>query len=542
MFRRLLGGFLMMGLAAVLFLSCGSSNSITTPGTGTLFSFIGDAPSCDILTFRVLITDVVLTPASGPGMGHGLPVNSTPKVNFAAWRNASTILGTNSVAEDTYTQGKLVISIPNLVVFDPTQSPPIRTVAATLPSTTPSFPIEPPLTVTKGEVGGLSIDFDMLHSIQFETDSTGKLTATVSPTIAFRALTASTTQGFGETSARGFVESVTTTSTTVSANGTPFVGGFTMQLLAPSLALSAGAPSAGPAVAVNLTSATQLCGPMTGPEICPSLLPNARGNPLNTLLTGSVGNVDGYVDSKGFYIAKSAELEDQEDVSRAKAALLGPVLSVIRDSNGNVTQFSLFVREEQPSVEFGSPGLSLDTVVTVNTVPAPYPPPPAASTLYGDAWRVAHPGGLQFGPTALTVGQEVAVHGVFTPPASGVTPAPPATVAADAIYLQLQTYQGNFTSLLQAGSDDKSGAFTFVPCGTMFQGVPVMVFTDSQTTFLNGGLNELTPQPSLLLKGLLFFDQQGRTINPCVGLGYGCNVTVPPGTLVLLASQVHQLQ
>ncbi len=536
MFRRLLGGFLMMGLTAVLFLSCGGSNSTTPPGTGTLFSFIGDAPSCDILTFRVLITDVVLTPASGPGMGHGLPVNSTPKVNFAAWRDASTILGTNSVAEDTYTQGKLVISIPNLVVFDPTQSPPIRTVTATLPSTTPSFPIEPPLTVTKGEVAGLSIDFDMLHSIQFETDSTGKLTATVSPTIAFRALTASTTQGFGETSARGFVQSVTTTSTTVSANGTPFVGGFTMQLLAPSLASSAGAPSAGPAVAVNLTSATQLCGPMTGLEVCPKL-------PLNTLLTGSVGNVDGYVDSKGFYIAKSAELEDQEDVSKAKTAFLGPVLSVTRDSNGNATQFSLFVREEQPSVEFGSPAVSLDTVVTVNTVPAPSPPPPApyslsgaaaSLTLYGDAWRVTHPGGLQFGPTALTVGQEVAVHGVFTPPASGVTPAPPATVAADAIYLQSQTYQGNFTSLLQAGSDDKSGAFTFVPCGTIFQGVPVMVFTDSQTTFLNvEGLSELTPQPSLLLKGLLFFDRQGRTIN---------GVTVPPGSLVLLASQVHQIQ
>ena len=531
MFRRLLGGFLMMGLAAVLFLSCGGSNSTTTPGTGTLFSFIGDAPSCDILTFRVLITDVVLTPASGPGLGHGLPVNSTPRVNFAAWRDASTMLGTNRVAEDTYTQGKLVISIPNLVVFDPTQSPPIRTVTATLPSTTPTFPIEPPLTVTNGEVAALSIDFDMQHSIQFQTDSTGKLTATVTPTIAFKTLTASTTQGFGETSARGFVQSVTTSSTTVSANGTPFVGGFTMQLLAPSLVSAAGA-----ALAVNLTSATLLCGPVTGPDVCPLL-------PLNTLLTGSVGNVDGYVDSKGYFIAKSAELEDQENVSLAKTAFLGPVLSVTRDSNGNATQFSLFVREEQPSVEFGSPAVSLDTVVTVNTVPAPSPPPPAASTQYGDAWRVAHPGKLQFGPTALTVGQEVAVHGVFTPPPSGVTPAPPATVAADAIYLQSQTYQGNFTSRLQAGSDDKSGTFTFVPCGTIFQGVPVMAFTDALTTFLNvSGLNELTPQASLLLKGLLFFDQQGRTINPCVGLEYGCNVTIPPGTLVLLASQVHQLQ
>lgn len=524
--RRRLGILLITGLGAAL-LSCGGYSSSTTPGNGTVFSFIEDAPSCDILTFRTLITDVVMIPPGGPARGHGVPTNSTPTVNFAAWRDSSTILSTNTVQEGTYTEGQLVMSTPTLVVFDPTQNPPIRTVSATLPTTTPTFAIEPPLIVTNGQVAGLSINFDMLHSIQFQTDATGMLTATVTPNIGFATLTASTTQGFGDTSTRGFVASVTTSTAAVSANGTPFVGGFTLQLLAPSLAPFSGAPASGPVVLINLTGSTQLCGPLTGSEICPSL-------PLNTLLTGSVGNADGYVDSKGFYVARFAELEEQEDVASNKAAFFGPVLSVTRGSNGNVTQFSLFVREEQPSVEFASPGVPLDTVVSVVTTPAPTPTPPAASTVYGDAWRVAHPGGLQFGPTALAVGQEVAVHGVFTPPPSGVTPAPPTSVAADSIYLQSQTYQGNFTSLLQAGSDDRSGAFTFVPCGTIFQRLPVIVFTDSQTTFLNvAGLNELAPQPSLLLKGLLFLDYQGRTIN---------GVTIPPGTLVLFPSQVHQLQ
>jgi len=518
-----LGTFLVMELAAVLFLSCGGSSSSTTTGTGTVFSFIGDAPSCDILTFRVLISDVVMIPPSGPGRGHGLPANSTPKVNFAAWRDASTLLSTNTVAVDTYTQGQLVMSIPTLVIFDPTQNPPIRTVTASLPSTTPTFAIEPPLVVTGGAIAGLSIDFDMLRSIQFGTDAMGKLTATVTPSMGFASLTASTTQGFGDTSARGFVASVTTSSTTVSANGTPFVGGFTMQLLAPSLGGNLGV--SGPALLINMTRTTQLCGPVMGTEGCPSL-------PLNSVLTGSVGNADGFVDSKGLFTARFAELEDQEVVESGKAAFFGPILSVTRDSNGNATQFSLFVREEQPSVEFAAPSVPLDTVVSVIPEPAPTPTPPAPSTVYGDASRVAHPGGLQFGPTALAVGQEVAVHGVFTPSPTGSSQ--PTSVAADAIYLQSQTYQGNFTSLLQAASDDKSGAFVFVPCGTMFQALPVMVFTDSQTTFLNvAGLNELTPQPSLLLKGLLFLDYQGRTLN---------GVNVPPGVLVLLASQVHQLQ
>jgi len=525
MLKRSLGVFLLLTLAAALFLGCGSSSS-PTPGSGTVFTFIGDLPSCDILSFHVLITDVVLTPVSGGGMGHGLPVNSTPTFNFAGWRDANTLLGSNTMIAEAYNQGQMVMSTPTLVIYDPTQNPPIRVVAATLPSTAPTFAVNPPLMVTQGEVAGLGIEFNMLNSIQFQTSSTGTLIANVTPTLAFTALTASPNAGFGNTSARGFVQMVTTSTTTLSANGTPFTGGFTMQLLSPSLSPASGAPASGPVVAINLTSASQLCGPMTGPEpTCPTL-------PLNTVLTGSFGNVGGFVDSRGNYNANTTELEDQEDVAEQKAGFLGPILSVTTDSAGNATQFTLFVREEQPSVQFGVPSVPLDSVVTVNTVPAPTPTPPAPFTVYGDAARVGHPGGLQFGPTSLAVGQEVAVHGVFTPPPSGSSSAVLTSVAADSIYLQSQAYQGSFTSLLQVGSDDKTGAFIFVPCGTMFQRAPVMVFTDSQTTFVNvAGLGSLVPQSTLILKGLLFFDLQGRNIN---------GVTVPPGSLVLLAAQVRQ--
>jgi hypothetical protein len=508
-----------------VFLSCGSS-STPVPGTGTVFTFLGDLPSCDILSFHVLITDVILTPVSGSGMGHGLPTNSTPTFNFAAWRHANTILGTNTMIAEAYNQGQLVMSTPTLVIYDRTQNPPIRTVVATLPGTAPTFAVNPPLIVNTGQVSGLGVEFNMLSSIQFQISSTGTLIATVTPNLAFAGLTASASQGFGDTNARGFVQSVTTSSTNVSANGTAFTGGFMMQLLSPSLAPASGAAASGPAVAINVTEGTQLCGPMTGPQpICPSL-------PLNTLLTGTFGNADGYVDSKGNWVADTAELEDQEDVANLKAGFLGPILSVTTDSNGNATQFTLFVREEQPSVEFGTPNVPLDSVVTVNPTPAPTPTPPAPYTIYGDTGRVGHPGGLQFGPTSLTVGQEVAVHGVYTAPPSGSSSSVLTSVAADSIYLQSQAYQGSLTSLLQVGSDDKSGAFIFFPCGTMFQGAPVMVFTDSQTTFVNAaGLNSLIPQSTLILKGLLFFDRQGRTIN---------GVTVPPGSLVLLAAQVRQ--
>ncbi len=514
MSRRLLGAVLVAGLVATLFSSCSSSSSSSTPPptTGTVFTFIGDTPLDDILTFRVLVTDVTLTLQSGTGTYHAFPTNGSVKVNFAAWQDDSTFLSITSLTPGTYSSGSLVISIPQLVLYDPTQSPPIRVVTATLPSTTPTFTIEPPLTVTAGVVSAMSIDFDLLHSLQFQADSTGALTAAITPAMTFAALSSSgSQQSFGPTSARGFVQSVAPTSTTTSANNTAFVGNFVTQLLSPNLSQTA------PAVTVNLTSATTLCGPMAPPEQCPTV-------PLNTLMTGSFTTVNGFLDSKGNFIANSAELEDQEVVANNKVAFLGPILSVTKDANGNVTQFTLFVREEHPDVEFNTPGVQLDVAVTVT---------PSASTVYADSSRVAHPGSLQYGPTSLVAGQEVAVSGVFTPPPSGVTPAPPTTVAADSVYLQSQAYGGHFSSLLQRGSDDKSGAFTLATSATIFHGATMMVFTDGSTTFLNvAGLSELTPQPTLVLKGLLFFDQQGRTIN---------GVTVPPGSLVLLASQVHQL-
>jgi len=65
-----------------------------------------------------------------------------------------------------------------------------------------------------------------------------------------------------------------------------------------------------------------------------------------------------------------------------------------------------------------------------------------------------------------------------------------------------------------------------------------MVVTNSQTTFVNvAGLAELTPQPTLLVKGLPFFQPQATTVNASNGV----TVPVPAGTLVMLAKQVRRL-
>jgi hypothetical protein len=193
-----------------------------------------------------------------------------------------------------------------------------------------------------------------------------------------------------------------------------------------------------------------------------------------------------------------------------------------------VTSFNLWARDVEPT----------DTaVVTPDTIPVVNLSP---STLYQYSSRSANFANLPFGPSNITLGQEVVVHGVVTPPTRSSGPgAPtlPTTVAAAKVYLKLQAIQGSFSQLVQAAGDDKTGAFTFSPCSTMFQGTPTMVLTNNQTVFVNlSGLSSLsgqTGQPTLLVKGLPFFEGQGQTIN---------GVPVSAGTLVILAKQVHQLQ
>jgi len=146
---------------------------------------------------------------------------------------------------------------------------------------------------------------------------------------------------------------------------------------------------------------------------------------------------------------------------------------------------------------------------------------------------------LSFGPRNFNLGQEVVVHGLVTvPKATSGTGAPtlPTTVTAFKVYDKLQSIQGSYSAMVQVADDNKTGAFSFTPCGVMYQGEPTMVLTNSQTNFVNlTGLSALSGhsgQPTLLVKGLPFYESQAQTI-------YG--VPVPAGTLVIIAKQVHQL-
>lgn len=498
--KRIVGVGLILGWAAWVLSGCGggSPKPKTTLPTGTVIILIGDSPACDVLAFRPTISKLTFTPQGG---GAEVPIiHSTTsfvpaiKVNLAGMRDSETFLATATVGAISFEAATLTLTSPVLTVFDPTQTNLFKTLTVSMTTSTPKGAIVPPLQVKGSTVSVLRLDFDLLRSIG--VDALGQVTGTVTPTFQGTAITASGSGPLAQVNGlRGFVERVDTV-----GQSSSFTGDILIEVL----------EGSGPSVLVNLaggTSPTKLIG-------VPA---------LNQLPTGSYVEVEGFIDSNGNFVANTIEVEDREVVEQNKLAFIGYVTSVTKDASGNLTQFHFYVHEEEPDSGFFVP---LDTVVVVNV---------SSSTGYQFSSPSANFANLSFSPAAIVPGLELVVHGTFTVPPSPPAPAlpPPTTVAADKIYLKLQTVQGSFSSPLQTGSDDKTGAFYLAPCPRLIQGVPVLVVNNNQTAFVNViGLNELTSQATLLVKGLPFFEPQATTVN---------GVPVPAGTLVLLAQEVHQL-
>ena len=486
MLKRTLAVGLLVILAALILTSCGGNEAVTpTPiGNGALYTFIGDTPVSDVLSLRVYITGMTLKVQGGESKVTVIP-SSYIKVNFASLRDFATVLNLTAVPEGTYDQATITFSIPQLAVYDPTKTPPVTVLNAVLSTSAPTIAIRPALTIVKNQVHALRLDFDFLRSIELDAD--GQVTGNVTPIFKASPVLATAEQGFGELDDLvGFVRTVSPSSTSGD-----FTGSFNVQLFS----------GTGPSVTVNLTSASQLYG-------VPA---------LNQLETGRFVEVDAVVDDKGNLVAKTVEVEARAVVEENKLAFLGYVTSVTKDESGKVTQFSFYVREEEPEYTYGVP---LDSVVVVNV---------AESTTFQYSTRLTNFLNLPFDATAVTPGQELIVHGKYTK-----TTDQPTTVDANMIFLKLQTVQGALSSLVQVGSDGRTGAFWFAPGASLLQGSPVMVFTNNQTVFLNVfGLGDLRPQATLLVRGLPFYQAQASTIN---------GVPVPAGTLVITARQVHQLQ
>ena len=419
-------------------------------------------------------------------------------------RDFNSILYVFNVDQGSYNQANYSIELAQVATFEPTLMPPIKVLTTTLTQNKPQIPLNPPLVIAGGQPNVMLVEFDVLRMLN--TNSSGQLTGTITPAISNAQLTV-TPAGFGELDDLwGFVRSVATTNTTQNA---AYTGSFLMQLLGPST-------SGAPAVNINLTADSKL---LNFSDLA-HLLPNSYVE-VNALLDSS-GNLNGKV-------VEFQALENPYPTSSSTApstALIGPVVSITNDAAGNPTSFNLWVHDAEPDVPSQ---VTMDTILQVNLV-------------YGTTFQASALGpnfaNLSFGPQNLAVGQEVVVHGAYTPSTASTgsttnNTALPTTVVPSAIFLKYQSLQGNLGPMLSIGSDGRTGAFVLYPCCTLLQGAPVYVLTNNQTNYVNAtGLGSLTSNAGLLIKGLPIYERNAMVIN---------GVNIPAGTMVLQAKQVHVL-
>jgi Domain of unknown function (DUF4382)/Domain of unknown function (DUF5666) len=508
--RRVTAVLLLASVVALMTIACGGSSSSNLQQTantnGALYTFVGDTPSCDVLSFGVFLTGMKLHRAGKPATSlvDVWPTNpspTSPVVEMSTLRDIMTVANLTAIPPGTYDQIILKVVVNSASTYDATQTPPFKRFSPTVNSDSVTINLQPALTITSGRVSALMIDLDLPQSLN--VDSQGQLTGTVDWVFSGYPVVASGTTGFGEMdSIYGFVRTVNSSSPAAG-----FTGSFLLQTH------SATATGNGPALNVELTDSTDLC--MNG----------ACGVPvseIDQLATGSYVEVYAYINQSGNVVANRIQVQDREDLSKDLLAYVGPVLDVTKDANGNVIQFDMLVRETEPPDPTNIPN---STAVTVYV---------SQSTTYNpllispDLISLASSGNLNFAVDALAPGQEVVVHGVFSKASGGNT-----TVTANSVYPRFQAVQGMFSALAgNPGSDNKTGAFQMAPCNGLLTSNPFMVVTDGQTLFENtSGLSTLSPTTPLLARGQMFFDAAGSTID---------GVQIPAGTVVLVASRVRQ--
>lgn len=483
--------FLLVLILAGLGLSCSSEvvgPEFTPPKTGAIYTYIGDSPACDVLSFRTNISGLRFRRASNAeSFATVFPTETifvSLRMDFAGLRDYFTVMYLSTLQADSYDRVELGLQLPKIVVYDTSIDPPIRVIDGVLSTATPSIPLQPAFSVTDTKLNVLRFDFDMAKSIQL--DAQGQVTKDIIPAVTATPVNEAADKTFGSfDNLVGFITQVSPTPVG------SFIGTFNLQLHS----------GTGQVIPISIKPDTSLSG-----------VPD-----LKSLETGRVVEVMAKVDKTGNIVAEHVEVEDRAIVEEKRIAFFGTVLPTpVKDASGNVTQLKLYLRTMEPDRSLEVP---IDSIATVN-IPS--------GTAFQVSPRPDNLTPLQFGPTSITVGQELLVHGQYT-----LVTDQPTVIDASSVYLRRQTLQGGLSSLISVGSDGKSGAFWLSGCSTLLQSTPIMVMTtNADTSFINVfGLAEISPQATLFVRGFPFFVKDATVIR---------GTPVPAGTLVLFATQVRQ--
>src|ERR1035441_3290905 len=174
-----------VALVAALMLGCGSNGGpiAQNPTPGSVVLFGTDTPICSVESFLLTITSWNLGPQSGTWSANPPLSAPTPAtVDFGRLTGFTNIVSTASVPPGTYSQLQITLSNPQLMLLSTSSNPPTPQFPATiLTATTLTLPINPALVVTSGSTIGLTLDFNLLNSVQVGTN--GQATGTVNPQI-----------------------------------------------------------------------------------------------------------------------------------------------------------------------------------------------------------------------------------------------------------------------------------------------------------------------------------------------------------------------
>lgn len=303
------------GLATLAITGCGQGAAMSSTGassgagaaTSAMVVTVGDAPLSNILSAKVTISGITLTPSSG---GSAVTVLSTPRtIELSSLGAIQEPLETQNVAAGTYSAVNITISSANVTYLNSSNQ--VTKGSATINSPNSTVTLSPALTVTQGQDVHLSLNFNLAQSF----DLSGS-TLTFTPSITSAAASIEKENSVDrEVEVTGSVVSSSATSITVQSSNTGVQSTF------------------------SINSSTQL----------PSGL-----NPA-TIPAGTIVTIHGVVQADGSLLATSiCSAASGNSPDKSQSGGRGIVTAVSKDSSGNVTSFTFVPREDYSGDASGS--------------------------------------------------------------------------------------------------------------------------------------------------------------------------------------------
>lgn len=306
------------GLAALALAGCGQgalgSASTTGANSSAMVVTVGDAPLSNILSAKVTVSALSLTPSGG---GSNVTVLSSSRtIELSSLGAIQEPLETENVAAGAYSAVNLTVTSATVTYVDSTGN--VVTGTAAVNSANVTVPLSPALTVTQGQDVHLSLNFNLAQSF----DLTGT-TLTFTPSITTAAASIEQeSEADREVEVTGSVVSINSTSITVQSAVT------------------------GTQVTLAINSSTRF----------------SANTSAGSIQQGAIVTVHGTVQPDGTLLATmiSAAMNG-ESMGSSQAGGRGIVTAVTADGSGNVTSFTFMPRED-----FGDTPTAMPITVTLS--------------------------------------------------------------------------------------------------------------------------------------------------------------------------------